>query len=307
MIFLSSLIEIQGLIMFPDDLKKSVETILSSKMGALVQIFESRSIGGGCINEAYLLKTTAGKYFIKYNSAATFPEMFVKEAAGLTKLADTNTIGVPEVIATGESGENAFLLLQYIESGTPGPDFWNEFGSKLADLHRNTSGFFGLEHDNYIGSLTQSNIQQNDFFSFFISQRIEPQLKAAREKGAFSHNDVQYFDSLFKSLQNIIPVQKPALLHGDLWSGNFMVTANGSSACLIDPAVYYGHREADIAMTLLFGGFHSDFYRAYNQYLPLEIGWRKRVDIFNLYPLLVHVNLFGGGYTRQVLQIIRQF
>jgi protein-ribulosamine 3-kinase len=292
--------------MLPDELKINVESILSDKEGKLVTISGSRPIGGGCINEAYSLNTNIGRYYIKYNSAGSFPGMFEKEAAGLKLLSETGTIEIPEVISTGEIGTYTFLLLQCIESETPGRNFWNDFGTKLAELHRNTADNFGLEYDNYIGSLVQYNKPHPDFLSFFISQRIEPQLKIARNKRAFSQSDIRYFDSLFNSLHNIIPVEKPALIHGDLWNGNFMVTAAGSP-CLIDPAVYYGHRESDIAMTQLFGGFQPEFYQAYNQAWPMEKEWQKRMDIFNLYPLLVHVNLFGGGYAGQVLRIIRQF
>jgi fructosamine-3-kinase len=292
--------------MLPDELKKSVESHLSVKSAIPVLITETRPIGGGCINEAYFLKTSIGNYFIKYNTADAFPGMFEKEAAGLQILTDTKAISVPEVIGTNEAGIYAYLLLRYIENGSPRSHFWNEFGTKLADLHRNTSDYFGLENDNYIGSLVQINKPHPDFYGFFISQRLEPQLKEARNSGAFSQSDTRYFDSLFKTLHNIIPSEKPALIHGDLWSGNFMVTSNGSP-CLIDPAVYYGHREADIAMTQLFGGFQPEFYRAYNQAWPMEKNWQKRMDIFNLYPLLVHVNLFGSSYAGQVLRIIRQF
>lgn len=292
--------------MLPVELKKAVELTLTDQLEKAVGISEIRSIEGGCINEALSLKTNVGRYFIKYNSATEFPGMFEKEAAGLKILADTKTLEIPEVIATAETGQYAFLLLQSIESGAAGSHFWNVFGTKLADLHQNTSDYFGLDHDNYIGSLVQKNNLHPDFFSFFISERIEPQLKEARNKGAFSQSETRYFDSLFNTLHNIIPVEKPALIHGDLWSGNFMVTAKGTP-CLIDPAVYYGHREADIAMTQLFGGFQPEFYHAYNLAWPMEKDWQKRMDIFNLYPLLVHVNLFGGSYARQVLQIIRQF
>jgi fructosamine-3-kinase len=232
--------------------------------------------------------------------------MFEKEASGLKILAETKSIEIPEVISFAMTGKYAYLLLQYIETGISSRNFWIDFGTKLADLHQNTNKYFGLDHDNYIGLLVQKNDSHPDFFSFFISERIEPQLKEARNKGAFSHSETRYFDSLFNILHNIIPAEKPALIHGDLWSGNYMVTANGSP-CLVDPAVYFGHREADIAMTQLFGGFHPDFYNAYNHAWPMEKDWQKRMDIFNLYPLLVHVNLFGGSYTRQVLQIIRQF
>ena len=292
--------------MLPDELKKSVEVTLRTLFEKQVLISEIQFIGGGCINEACSLKTNIGKYFIKYNSASEYPGMFEKEAAGLKMLAATNTLTIPEVISSGESGKYTYLLLQQIENGIPGRNFWNDFGTKLADLHRSTSDYLGLDDDNYIGSLVQKNNPHPDFYSFFISQRIEPQLKEARNKGAFSQSETRYFDSLFNTLHNVIPIEKPALIHGDLWSGNYMVTANGLP-CLVDPAVYYGHREADIAMTLLFGGFQPEFYLAYNQAWPMEKDWQKRMDIFNLYPLLVHVNLFGGSYVRQVMQIIRQF
>lgn len=292
--------------MFPAELKKPIETKLSALKGKQVYISETHSIGGGCINEACSLVTNAGKYFIKYNSAEAFPGMFEKEAAGLKLLADTKTIKIPDVIGSAEIGKYAYLLLHYIESGVSTRHFWNDFGIKLADLHRNTNDYFGLDHDNYIGSLIQTNKKYADFIEFFILQRLEPQLKQARNKGRFIRSDIGYFNSLFKALHNIIPAEKPALIHGDLWSGNYMVSSNGSP-CLIDPAVHYGHREADIAMTQLFGGFQPEFYGAYNQAWPMEKDWQKRMDIFNLYPLLVHVNLFGGSYARQVLQIIRQF
>lgn len=292
--------------MLPEEIKKSVESILTTKFEKQVLVSEIQSMGGGCINVAYSLKTNIGKYFIKYNSSKAFPGMFEQEAAGLKILADTNTIEIPELTGTNGTGEYSYLLLQFIESGIRGLNFWSDFGTKLAGLHRCTSEYFGLYHDNYIGSLVQCNKPHPYFFSFFISERIEPQLKEARNKGAFSLSETRYFDSLFNTLHNIIPVEKPALIHGDLWSGNYMVSVDGSP-CLIDPAVYYGHRESDIAMTQLFGGFHPNFYHAYNHAWPMEKDWQQRMDIFNLYPLLVHVNLFGGGYAGQVLRIIRQF
>lgn len=292
--------------MLPDEIKKSVESILTVNFEKPVHVSEFQSIGGGCINEANSLNTNIGRLFIKHNSATLYSGMFEKEAAGLKRLSETKTIEIPEVISAGETANYAFLLLKFIENANPGKYFWNDFGTKLADLHRNTSDYFGLDHNNYIGSLIQSNRFHRDFIGFFVSERMEPQLKKARNKGAFSHSETRYFDSLFKTLHNIIPAEKPALIHGDLWSGNYMVSANGA-ACLIDPAVYFGHRESDIAMTQLFGGFQPEFYHAYNQAWPMEKDWQKRMDIFNLYPLLVHVNLFGGSYARQVLQIIRQF
>jgi len=290
----------------PDEILLSVESFLLKNTGGNQQITEVIKLDGGCINDACTLITRDGKFFLKYNSSAAYTDMFEKEAAGLKTLAETKAIQVPDVLGFDKTENFTYLLLKHIEKGVAPKNFWVEFGTKLANLHQNTWLTFGLDYDNYIGSLVQTNQLHTDFYSFFISQRIEPQLKNARDKGAFSQSDMRYFDSLFKSLPDIIPAEKPSLLHGDLWSGNFMVTAEGTP-CLFDPAVYYGHRESDIAMTKLFGGFNPDFYEAYNQAWPMEKGWQKRIDIFNLYPLLVHVNLFGGGYARQVLQIIRQF
>ncbi len=292
--------------MLPDELKINVESALSMKYRHKVQISEALVTGGGCINETYTLKTNENRFFIKFNSAAAFPGMFETEAVDLKILAQTRTIDTPEVICTGSTVDYAFLLLEFIESGAPELNFWEEFGRNLAGLHRHSAKSFGLDHDNFIGSLVQTNTEHPDFISFFISQRIEPQLKNARDKGAFSLADLRYFESLFHSLQNILPVEKPALIHGDLWSGNYVVTSFGSP-CLVDPAISFGHRESDIAMTQLFGGFHPGFYHAYTHAWPMEKDWQKRMDIYNLYPLLVHVNLFGGGYAGQVLRIIRQF
>ena len=162
---------------------------------------------------------------------------------------------------------------------------------------------FGLDHDNYIGSLAQSNKKHADWISFFMEERIRPQLKLAMDKKLIDEGTVKQFDKLFDHFDRLIPKEKPALLHGDLWNGNFLVS-DSSRAALIDPAVYFGHREMDLAMTTLFGGFDSEFYRAYDEVFPLEKGFEKRVDIHNLYPLLVHVNLFGGGYVRQVKAVL---
>ncbi|MFZ1692867.1 MAG: fructosamine kinase family protein, partial [Flavobacteriales bacterium] len=160
--------------------------------------------------------------------------------------------------------------------------------------------------DNYIGSLKQVNTPAADWPSFFIHQRLEPQLRMARDAKRVEAGMAFRFERLFAKLDQLITVEPPALLHGDLWSGNFICDANAQPV-LIDPAVYYGHREMDIAMTKLFGGFDSGFYAAYNDAWPMERGWEERMDLCNLYPLLVHVNLFGGGYAAQVEAALRRF
>ena len=292
--------------MLPNEIKISVEAALTDLFGHQVNVVGCASLGGGCINEAQLINTSEGRFFIKYNSATAYPQMFEREAEGLKILSGTHTLSTPEVITYSKSGKYVYLLLQYIEGGAKGNHFWYNFGSGLADLHKTTSDKFGLPHDNYIGSLMQSNEPDSDFIQFFITRRLQPQLKMARDKGFFNQTALQHFEFLFKILHNIIPIEKPALVHGDLWSGNFIVSHNGSP-CLIDPAIYFGHREADISMSRLFVGFGADFYSSYHEHWPLEKGWQQRTDIFNLYPLLVHVNLFGGGYQQQVMQIVKQF
>ena len=180
------------------------------------------------------------------------------------------------------------------------------FGKQLAQLHQNTNTSFGLEESNYIGSLLQQNNLHNNWIDFFINERLKPQIKLARDNGKIDLSTITKFERLYTKLDEIFPEEPPALLHGDLWSGNFMVDEKGGPV-IIDPAVYFGHREMDIAMTKLFGGFNQQLYQSYNEHFPLEKGWEQRVDICNLYPLMVHVNLFGGGYLEQVKSILNKF
>lgn len=261
---------------------------------------------GGCINHGGNLKTDAGGYFLKWNEAKKFPAMFAVEAKGLDLLRRANCIRVPEVVHVGEAEGFQFLLMEYIESSRRALSFWQNFGAGLARLHRHSSPRFGLDHDNYIGSLPQRNELAPSWVDFFVQHRLNVQLKIARENNRIEPATVGKFEMLFKRLPSLLPAEAPALLHGDLWSGNLMTDASGQP-CLIDPAVYYGHREADLAMTQLFGGFADLFLQSYNDEFPLEAGYEKRVDIFNLYPLLVHVNLFGGAYLSQVMSVLDRF
>ena len=185
-------------------------------------------------------------------------------------------------------------------------DFWESFGKSLAKLHRVNSSKYGFAEDNYIGSLEQSNKEHNKWIDFFIEERLEKQLKRAMELGILTGDDENHFQKLYRELDSLIPNEPPSLLHGDLWGGNFITGDNGEP-CLIDPAVYYGHREMDLSMTRLFDGFEKPFYDIYNSEYPLAPGFEARVDIHNLYPLLVHVNLFGGGYIPQLRGVIKKF
>lgn len=252
------------------------------------------------------MTTNHGDFCLKFNLGSKYPGMFSAEANGLKKLKEAGEIKVPDVIVTGSSGQYDFLLLEFIHGGKSDRDLMEEFGRSLARLHRHSENFFGGDSDNYMGALPQSNRKHDDWSSFFIEERLEKQVQLARSFGYLKEGIYQSFQRLYSKLESLFPKENPALLHGDLWNGNWMVDTTGK-ACLIDPAVYYGHREIDLAMTLLFGGFDPSFYFAYHQEFPLEKEWRMRCDICNLYPLLVHLNLFGTGYLGQIEAIVRKF
>ncbi len=292
--------------MISSDLVKDIEQVLNNALGNKIQIERTSPLTGGDINQAYKLETSEGNYFIKWNDANLYPGMFDTEAKGLEILKKTNEIEVPIPITTGTIQNYSILILNYIESTHNQSSFWEDFGMNLAQLHKHSCESFGLDHDNYIGSLQQSNKQHDNWISFFIDERLERQVKLAKDSGLLAGSILKSFDTLYTRLPDIFPEEPPALLHGDLWSGNFMTGSKGH-VVIIDPAVYYGHREMDIGMSLLFGGFQSEFYDAYNSEHPMEKGWKQRTDICNLYPLIVHVNLFGMSYVGSVQNILARF
>jgi protein-ribulosamine 3-kinase len=292
--------------MIPSILKNEIINQFNARFNQQLSILNHQSIGGGCINHAHQLKTNHGNFFLKWNDALRYPGMFEAEAKGLDLLRSINTIRIPNVIFFGEAGSQSFLLLEYIEKENPKKNFWNEFGKQLALLHKNSSDQFGLDYDNYIGSLNQCNHKHSNWIDFFINERIEPQIKLAFDSKKLANGLVSSLANLYKKLPEIFPMEKPSLLHGDLWNGNFMIADDGS-ACLIDPSVYYGNREMDLAMTKLFGGFTVEFYESYNETFPLEKDFEKRIEIYQLYPLLVHVNLFGQNYIQQVESILKRY
>jgi len=289
-------------------LSKDLNSYLNERLagqGTRDKITGIRSIGGGSINRAYSFKFDHQNYFLKLNSAKKYPRMLELEVKGLSLLAQSNSLVFPKPLLQDTLGDEQFLVMELLERAPEDKDFFFGLGKGLAALHKNSSPQFGLDHSNYIGSLPQDNTLANTWSEFFIVSRIEPLLKKVIDSGDLPGNCMNHFNSLFKKLEAIIPPEKPALLHGDFWSGNKMNTTKGPA--VFDPAVYYGHREADIAMTRLFRGFDRKFYTSYNEAFLLEKGWEGRADIFNLHPLLVHTILFGGGYAADVISIIRKF
>ncbi|MFN3342979.1 MAG: fructosamine kinase family protein [Flavobacteriales bacterium] len=283
-----------------------IEEVLKKHIGESIKLKGAKMAYGGSINECYILDTNKGNYFIKRNDAVDFPGMFSEEAKGLIALRSTQTLRIPEVIEVGHFKSYAFLLLEYLERGTPSNAVWDKFGEQLALLHKHSNEHYGWSSENYIGSLNQTNTNFNSWTEFLIHTRLESQALLALTNKKIDRKLYDKFQQLYTKLDSVFPVELPAMLHGDLWSGNFLALASGEVA-VFDPAIYYGHREMDLAMTRLFGGFNQRFYDAYNAHYPLINDWQKRVDICQLYPLLVHVNLFGGGYVHQVEMIVKKW
>jgi protein-ribulosamine 3-kinase len=289
--------------MLPETLRETLEDRLD------VAVESVATVGGGCIANACRLETDAAPFFLKYGGeevARTFPG----EAAGLEALAAADSpLEVPTVRDTAPPTDDrpGFLVMAWINAGRQGRRFWERFGEGLAALHHHTADEYGFDQDNFIGRLPQSNEWIDEWPAFFREERLAPQAAMARDRDRWRSDWTGPLERLYRRLPEIFPTTpEPSVLHGDLWKGNYMVTATGDPA-LIDPATYYGHREADLAMTELFGGYDDRFYEAYRATWSLEPGYDTRRDIYNLYHLINHLNLFGGGYAGQVEQILRQF
>jgi len=282
------------------------ESILFQALGQTVQVIETQFLSGGDINTAAQVFSSEGIFFVKWNHVVDQQDMFETEARCLDLLRQTDAIYIPQVIGYGQQLDKSYLILEYIDPGKPDKNYWETLGQSLAVLHSHTYPKFGLHFDNYIGSLPQTNTLTANGAEFFFDHRLLPQAGMALYKGLLPKPAYEALFRLRDQLPNLLPNERPALLHGDLWSGNVMVTETGQPA-LIDPSVYYGFREADLAFTKLFGGFGQRFYDAYNEAFPLEDGFDERVAIYNLYPLLVHVNLFGSGYVSGVERVLKQF
>ena len=264
-----------------------------------------KSLSGGDINEVYALKLPQGNYVLKLNSKDRFPEMFAKEAQGLIALRNAG-VKAPSVIDRFESGRWQMLILEYIEEERPLPGFWINFGRDLANLHKNSAPEFGFSHDNYIGTLPQVNSPKQSWCDFFAENRLMPLIKSARDLGRMGDREVKDFERFIGRLPDLLPEEAPSLLHGDLWSGNLM-HGIGQQAIFIDPAVYYGQREVDLAMTRMFGGFDFSYLNSYNEVFPLLHGWQERMEIYNLYPNLVHLVLFGRSYLFGIQNVLSAY
>ena len=270
-------------------------------------------VGGGCIADARVATFEDGsKVFVK--CAAGAPEMFKREAEGLRALAAAAAIRVPEVLKVNEQA----LVLEMIRQAPRKRGFFEAFGQNFAMLHRHRGKACGFPHDNFIGSTRQLNEPLNGPWDeaaddgstwpeFFMERRLRFQVRLATSEG-HGHELEHLLDRAEAHIIELLSaaIEAPSILHGDLWSGNFIVDDRGE-ACLIDPAVYYGHRESDLAMTRLFGGFEPAFYSAYAEVWPLAHGHEDRLPFYQLYHILNHLNLFGGGYFGQSKRILQHY
>ncbi|MEX6686124.1 fructosamine kinase family protein [Danxiaibacter flavus] len=278
---------------------------LNAQRGIQITSFDAKRVYGGDINETYRLTTNKGDFFVKLNDSV-HGDMFKMELESLRLLKNASNDLFPQAILAGNTPESIFLVLEFLEKGNITPASWRNFAQQLAALHTQTHNRYGLSFDNYIGSLQQHNTFETTWHEFYAKHRILFLVRMAIDQAKLDSKDALLAEKLCLRLPEIFPQEKPALLHGDLWSGNFMISTTGDIK-IFDPAIYYGHREMDIAMTMLFGGFDRSFYNHYNDFYPLEQNWQQRIDLCQLYPLLVHCILFGGHYVSAVRSIIRKY
>jgi fructosamine-3-kinase len=286
------------------DFWQHLEIQISQASGRAFSLAQHQNIAGGCINQANrIVGIDASEYFIKFNRAALLP-MFEAEAQALSEIASSQSVRVPQPICSGVHGNQSYLVMEYLP--LTGRADMSALGTQLAAMHRNSVPQFGWSIDNTIGSTPQPNQQTHDWIAFWREQRLDFQLELAARNGY--RGELQRkgerlladFPVLFASYTPLA-----SMLHGDLWSGNYGGLADGSPV-IFDPALYYGDRETDLAMTTLFGGFGGDFYAAYNDAWPLDAGYSVRKTFYNIYHIINHLNLFGGGYQSQAISMIEQ-
>ncbi len=263
-------------------------------------VTDIKPLTGGDTNQAYQIETKQNNYFCKTNETQVGKDLLHKEQIGLRTIGRYCT--TPEYIGSAPK----VLLLSWVKSARKTRFFWEKLGVELAAVHRVTSNQYGFDHHNYIGTLIQHNEPRSTWENFFVEQRLLPQFKMAVDKSLLHGTEVPKSETLAKKIKEVCPKELASLIHGDLWSGNILADTD-SNAYFVDPCVSYAHREMDIAMSTLFGKFDNIFYEAYNEAYPLAEGWKNRLDIYHLYFLLAHLNMFGIGYKNDVMKIVANY
>lgn len=264
------------------------------------------SLSGGDISQAYCLQTATERFFCKTNTSSNAQNMFALERAGLQTIGATKTIHVPQIYGNGKIDTTAFLLLEYIETQQPNNRTSERLGNEIAQLHGISADYFGWESNNFIGNLPQSNRKHTLWSNFYVKERLWPQLTHAQKNGLLTSSEIPSIHTMLQVCSPWLETVRPSLIHGDLWSGNYLISSNGIPY-LIDPAVSFGDSRVDIAMTHLFGGFLPEFYKAYETHFSEKKWDQKYNDLYQLYYLLVHLNLFGRSYYPSVQKILARF
>lgn len=266
------------------------------------EIISECSTAGGCVADSRKLVLNDGAQLFIKQLADPAPGLFSAEASGLAALSEGVAVRTPDVVYQNER----CLVLEYIEAATRISSFDEQLGRQLALLHSIRRDFFGFERDTFCGTTRQPNLCTDNGYEFYAQQRFSYLARLCYDKGYLSPQDLSAVENICRKLPELIPQQTPVLLHGDLWSGNVHTDSDGKPV-LIDPAVYYGWAEADLAMTALFGGFSSYFYAAYQEVRPLDSGWERRLELYNLWHLVNHLLLFGESYLSDVKQVIKKY
>lgn len=276
--------------------------------GNSVDLTETNYVGDGCINQTMVVKTTIGKFFLKWNSSCE-NDMFLKEAAGLNELYSVKNpfLKIPKVIWAKEVDEHpGLLLMEYLKPSNGGINMDEKLGRGLATIHKKTANQYGFYNDNYCGATVQKNDFNHNWIDFFGQQRIWHLIELIRTTRTLSNTEINTYEKLIHKLPELLAYKTtPSLIHGDLWSGNYMYTENGPA--LIDPATYYADREMEFSIMTMFGGFSPKVWNAYNEEFPIEQGWQERNKIYQLYHILNHYYLFGGSYRMQAISIAERF
>ncbi len=278
---------------------------ISASTGIPFAVQKVANIGGGCISQGYRIESSGQCFFVKTNSSDNL-SMFEAEAAGLQEIYNSRTLRVPVPICWGRNETSSWLVMEFLEMGNAGRGSAESLGRGLASMHRFSSETFGWVRANTIGTTPQINRPSSNWIQFWRVHRLGYQLELALANGytgklqSWGERMMAELDVFFKDT-----LTAPSLLHGDLWSGNYTFDSAGQPV-VFDPAIYYGDREADLAMTELFGGFPADFYEAYREAYPLDLGYVIRKDLYNLYHILNHLNLFGGDYLNQAEKVMER-
>jgi protein-ribulosamine 3-kinase len=280
-------------------------SIVFQSLGLEVNDPEYQFLGSSSFAQTVKLNLADKVFFLKFSEHLE-PDIFQAEAAGLAYLTEKSPLHVPRVWGKGQSGGISYMLLDFVPSGSSSKKLSKQLAEGLARQHSCSSGFFGFGYQNYIGNLPQRNEPKENWVDFYIQERLEVQLGLAMYTGHLDLDVKKAFDQLYPKLPDLFPTEPSALVHGDLWSGNVLLN-DEYGPCLIDPAIHYGHREAELAFMKLFGGFDEVFYQTYFEIYPLSPGFEKRIQLYQLYPLLVHYNLFGKPYLEAALRIVQRY